>query len=68
MAGIGILGGIAGGIFLATFLEAFLYQVSPWDPPVLLGVCFVVLFVTLAASAIPAHRATESDPVEALRG
>ena len=68
MAGIGIMGGMAGGIALATFLEAFLYQVSPWDPPTLLGGSFFVLVVTLTASAIPAHRATEADPVEALRG
>jgi ABC-type antimicrobial peptide transport system permease subunit len=68
LAGIGILGGMAGGIALATFLEAFLYQVSPWDPPTLLGGSFFVLVVTLTASAIPAHRATEADPVEALRG
>jgi ABC-type lipoprotein release transport system permease subunit len=55
-------------VFLATFLQAFLYQVSPWDPWILLGGSAVVLVVTLTASAIPAHRATEADPVEALRG
>jgi predicted permease len=67
MAGIGILCGMAGSIALAIFLQGFLYRVSPWDPPTLLGGGLLVLVVTLTASVFPAHRATEADPVEALR-
>ena len=64
--------GAAGGMIVAIpgirILEAFLYEVSPWDPFVLGLAPLFLIGVALAASYIPANRATRVHPVEALKG
>jgi ABC-type lipoprotein release transport system permease subunit len=44
-----------------------MYQVDPQDPVVFGGVLAAIVLVGLAASLVPARRATSVDPVEALR-
>jgi putative ABC transport system permease protein len=51
----------------ATLVRGFLYGVSPLDPTVYLTSSIVFLFVTGAASLVPARRATRVDPVQSLR-
>lgn len=64
---IGAAGGLAGGLYLARFVSAFLYEVQPFDTwslalPVGLLVCAGAL-----AAVLPARRAARVDPVVALR-
>jgi putative ABC transport system permease protein len=44
-----------------------LFEVSPTDPLTLAAVSALVLGVTLAASYVPARRASKVDPMTALR-
>jgi len=49
-------------------LTALLYEVSPTDPVTLLAVGLTLLGTALAASWLPARRATRVRPAEVLRG
>src|SRR5256884_611504 len=62
-AGIGALAALAGG----RGLSALLYGVSPRDPLVLLRATVIPLVVAALASYVPARRATQGDPMVALR-
>jgi predicted permease len=48
-------------------LAASLYQVRRYDPQVLAFACALLLAVTLLAAYLPARRATQIDPLAALR-
>jgi len=62
--------GTAVGLFLAFFgtraLQALLYRVSAFDAPTFLLVSLILGIVALAASYLPALRATRADPMIAL--
>jgi ABC-type antimicrobial peptide transport system permease subunit len=60
---VGAVLALAGGRVVASLL----YGVSPSDPVVLTLVVLVLLAVAIAASAIPAWRASRADPMDALR-
>ena len=65
LAGIGIA--LAGGVLIASLLEAWLFEVSPFDP-LSSGLVAVVLFgLALVAAWHPAHRAARVDPSVVLR-
>jgi ABC-type antimicrobial peptide transport system permease subunit len=49
-------------------VRSFLFEVSPFDPAVLVLAAVAVLALALAASAMPARRAAAVNPIEALRG
>jgi predicted permease len=68
LAAMGALVGMAGAAAAASFLRSFLFQVSPFDPAVLMLAAIGVFVLALAASAMPAHRAAAVDPIQALRG
>jgi putative ABC transport system permease protein len=59
--------GIVGALALARLIESLLYQIPPRDPLTYVGVCAVLSAVALAASYVPALRATKVDPMVALR-
>jgi putative ABC transport system permease protein len=67
LALIGVAIGIAASVWLARLISAMLYGVSPTDPFTLAAVAALLLAGSLAASALPAARATRVDPSEALR-
>ena len=64
---IGALVGIAGCAAVSQILKSMLFGVSPHDPVAFVVVPLVLLSVALAASYIPARRATQVDPMVALR-
>jgi ABC-type lipoprotein release transport system permease subunit len=49
-------------------LRSFLFEVSPFDPGVLGLSAIGMLLLALTASALPAKRASSTDPMLALRG
>jgi ABC-type antimicrobial peptide transport system permease subunit len=67
LAGIGIAIGIAGALALTRFLRSMLFEIKPTDPATFVGVALLLALVALAACYIPARRAMNVDPMEALR-
>ncbi|MEP6491934.1 MAG: ABC transporter permease [bacterium] len=66
-----VLPGVALGAIIALvagrWVAPLLFNVSPKDPPVLVGVIVTLVAVAVAASWIPALRASKVDPNVALR-
>lgn len=60
--------GLAGAAAASYLLRSFLFDVSPFDPGVLVLAATTVFALALLASALPARRAAAVDPIEALRG
>ncbi len=67
LAAAGIVIGIPVVLATGRVIAAFLFGVSPHDRLVLIGVPLLLLAVALAASYLPARRATKIDPLAALR-
>jgi predicted permease len=59
--------GLCGALVSTRLLGALLFEVRPTDPATLVGVCIVLLAVSLTAAYLPARRATRIDPAQALR-
>jgi putative ABC transport system permease protein len=67
LAAIGIATGLAGAYAFSKYLSSILYQESPRDPRVFVAAPVVLAAVALAATLLPALRATRVDPGTALR-
>ena len=63
----GLVVGIALAAALTGFISQLLHDVAPLDPWTFAVVPVALLAVAIAASALPAWRATQVDPVHALR-
>ncbi len=63
----GVVIGAGGAALLARFLKELLFGVEIYDPAAFLGTAALLAAVVLAASYIPARRATKTDPIIALR-
>lgn len=59
--------GLVGAVAATRLLQSFLFDVSPFDPLVMVLSAIVVLCLALAASLVPAQRAASIEPVAALR-
>jgi putative ABC transport system permease protein len=60
------LGGVAA-LALSRLLSSYLYGITPQDPLTFLAVAGLLVCTALAAGYLPARRATQVDPVVALR-
>ncbi len=67
LVGLGILVGIGASVALTRTLATLLYGVPPSDPVTFTGVAVGLLAVALAACWLPARRAANVAPMEALR-
>ena len=65
LAGVGI--GIPGAFLAARLMRNVMYGVSPLDPVAYVSVTCLLAIAGLAASYVPARRASRVDPLRALR-
>jgi putative ABC transport system permease protein len=63
---LGILVGLAASAASARVLSSLLFEVSPFNPPLFLGVALLLSAIALLACYLPARRATRIAPVIAL--
>jgi len=66
-AAAGLAAGIAGYLAMSRVLAGQLFGVSATDPLTLLAASFGLMLVSMAASTVPAFRASRIDPLLALR-
>jgi len=68
---VGVLAGLAGGAVLARVIRnamaGMLFQIEPTDPLTLVAVATILMLVALFACYLPARRASNVDPMVALR-
>ena len=67
LAGAGIFIGLAGAFALTRLLSGFLFGITATDPATFIAVSLVLGAVAILASYLPARRATQVDPLIALR-
>jgi predicted permease len=67
LALVGVACGLAGAAALSRLLKSLLFEVNPMDPVTYVLTSLVLLSAALAASYIPARRATGVEPLDALR-
>jgi predicted permease len=59
--------GLAAAVSLGRLAASLLYELQGWDPAVLAGSTVVLAIVAMGAGFIPAHRASQVEPMQALR-
>ena len=64
---IGVALGVPATLLASRVIQAGLFGVSPWDPRTLIMAVLAISAVVLGAAFLPARRATEIDPMVALR-
>jgi predicted permease len=64
---LGLIGGIAGALAVARWLEGLLFGVVPHDPGVLLTAAAILVATAALANWLPARRASRVDPMRSLR-
>jgi predicted permease len=67
LTAVGVAAGLPLALFVGRALRSALYGVTPFDTVSYLSAAVIVTVVALAASAIPARRAANVDPLIALR-
>ena len=67
LVAVGLGSGLVGALILTRFLHSMLYAVSPNDPLTFVALAALLAAVALLACFVPARRATQVDPLVALR-
>ena len=67
VVGVGVAAGLLVALWAGKFVEPLLFRVSPRDPSVFVLVAMTLVGVALAASWMPARRASRVDPNVVLR-
>jgi ABC-type antimicrobial peptide transport system permease subunit len=67
LAGVGICMGLLGALALGRAVAHLLVGIGPHDPLALSGAALVCAAAAALASWVPARRAADADPIEALR-
>ena len=67
LVAVGIAAERGGAYSLSTILKSLLFEVKPGDPWTYASIAVLLAMVALAASLVPARRATRVDPMIALR-
>jgi putative ABC transport system permease protein len=67
LTSIGLVIGFVGAIGLSKVMASAVFGVGPRDPVTMLSVALILTGVAVLASYVPARRATQVDPVVALR-
>jgi predicted permease len=65
--GLGLAIGLTGAFFLSKVMQSLLVQVPPRDPVTFASITAILLVVAICACVFPARRATQVDPLVALR-
>ena len=63
----GVIIGVAAALGVTRLMASLLYGVTPKDPIAMTSVALLLVGVALAATYLPARRASQMDPVESLR-
>ncbi len=64
---LGIVVGVGGALSLTRLLSAMLYRIRPTDPATFAAASLGLAGIALLATYLPARRATEIEPTEAIR-
>ncbi|HEY6250269.1 MAG TPA: ABC transporter permease, partial [Candidatus Angelobacter sp.] len=67
LTGLGIAAGLVFSITAGTLIRTLLFRVQPWDASTLVGVTSLLGVAALLASYVPARKAAQVNPIEALR-
>ena len=67
LVAVGVAAGLAGAFALTRLLQSLLFGVTAHDPLVYAGIATLLFAAAVAASLLPALRATRVDPLVALR-
>jgi ABC-type antimicrobial peptide transport system permease subunit len=67
MAALGILAGVFVSLGCAPLVQHFVYGVTPHDPAMIIGVATLLVAIAILACWLPARRAMNVDPMQALR-
>jgi putative ABC transport system permease protein len=66
LVAVGLVAGVAGIVLLGRTLQGLVYGVAPTDPVLIALVALVLAGTALAASVLPARRATQVNPIVVL--
>jgi predicted lysophospholipase L1 biosynthesis ABC-type transport system permease subunit len=64
---LGLVLGLGGVLWAGRFVESVVYGLSVRDPPSIFGAAVLIAVVTALAGGVPARRASNVNPIEALR-
>jgi len=67
LAATGVVVGLIGAFGITRVIASLLYNVTPTDPLSFAGVALFLALIAVVASYLPARRATNVDPIVALR-
>ena len=67
LAAIGLVIGLGGSLILTRLLSSLLFGVESYDPASFIGTVVVLIVVATVAGYFPARRASQIDPITALR-